>query len=64
MIAIKGTMILIKDRHHNAVILFDYTKLGTMILIKDRHKPLKVYALMMKIGNYDTYKGSTRTCNR
>ena len=54
-------MILIKDRHHeiikNKLLKFF---LGNMILIKDRHRKKRIlHSLLLTLGKYDTYKGST-----
>ena len=60
----KGNMILIKDRHSVYSFCFSLKKefLGNMILIKDRHNQIRIVLLciLLCLGKYDTYKGSTR----
>ncbi len=59
-VTIRGTMILIKDRHnHQSVSISHILDMGTMILIKDRHLYTTILAVPSVSGNYDTYKGST-----
>ena len=62
---LKGTMILIKDRHFYAFHSFRQriNTSGTMILIKDRHLSCNSTNSLSKLGNYDTYKGSTQALN-